>query len=108
MSRRFTNSQMPFESPLGRLASLADAFRLARLTNIDFVSTFISRSCHRTGKWHQDSSAPLYRLPLALSQLWRAYRPHSIPTLISAGPRFFVESVQYQDSQSLRDGTLAS
>jgi hypothetical protein len=93
MSLRFTKSEMAFESPrLSKwesrlkfllIASLAYAFLLSLLPNSDFLFALFSRYCHRTGKWSRDVSAPLYRLPLALSRLWLSFRPHSLPTLIS-------------------------
>jgi len=93
MSLRFTKTEMAFESPRliaweARLkflliASLAYAFLLSLLPNTDFLFTLISRDCHRTGKWSQDLSAPLYRLRLAISRLWLHFRPHSLPLLIS-------------------------
>lgn len=93
MSLRFTKSELAFESPRllkweSRLkflliASLAYAFLLSLLPNTDFLFHLISTYCHRTGKWSQEISAPLYRLRLALSRLWLTFRPHSLPTLIS-------------------------
>ena len=93
MSLRFTKSEMAFESPRllawqARLkflliASLAYAFLLSLLPNTDFLLQLISTFCHRTGKWSQDVSAPLYRLRLALSRLWLLFRPHSLPSLDS-------------------------
>ena len=93
MSLRFTKSEMAFESPRlikceSRLkflliASLAYAFLLSLLPNTDFLFAFISRYCHRTGKWSREISAPLYRLRLAISRLWLDLRPHSLPKLIS-------------------------
>jgi hypothetical protein len=93
MSLRFTKSEMAFESPrllqweprlkFLLIASLAYAFLLSLLSNTDFLFDFISRYCHRTGKWSRDISAPLYRLRLALSRLWCLFRPHSLPSLIS-------------------------
>ena len=93
MSLRFTKSEMAFESPRLQawearlkfllIASLAYAFLLSLLANTDFLFSFISRYCHRTGKWSRDISAPLYRLRLALSRLWLAFRPHSLPSLNS-------------------------
>ena len=94
MSLRFTKSEMAFESPRLQawearlkfllIASLAYAFLLSLLTNTDSLFNFISRYCHRTGKWSRDPlSAPLYRLRLALSRLWLLFRPHSLPSLIS-------------------------
>ena len=93
VSLRFTKSEMAFEAPRlikweARLkflliASLAYAFLLSLLPNIDFLFAFISRYCHRTGKWSRDTSTPLYRLRLAISRLWLDLRPHSLPSLIS-------------------------
>jgi hypothetical protein len=93
MSLRFTKSEMAFESPRlinweARLkflliASLAYAFLLSLLPDTDFLLAFISRYCHRTGKWSREISAPLYRLRLAISRLWLLFRPHSLPLLIS-------------------------
>ena len=93
MSLRFTKSEMAFESPhllawQARLkflliASLAYAFLLSLLPNTDFLFQLISTFCHRTGKWSQQISAPLYRLRLALSRLWLSFRPHSLPFLTS-------------------------
>ena len=93
MSLRFTKSEMAFESPRlikweSRLkflliAALAYAFLLSLLPNTDFLFALLSRYCHRTGKWSRETSAPLYRLRLALSRLWLLFRPHSLPSLIS-------------------------
>jgi hypothetical protein len=93
MSLRFTKSEMAFESPRlfhweSRLkflliASLAYAFLLSLLPNTNFLFHLLSVFCHRTGKWSQEISAPLYRLHLALSRLWLTFRPHSLPSLNS-------------------------
>ncbi|HJR79231.1 MAG TPA: transposase [Anaerolineales bacterium] len=93
MSLRFTKSELAFESPRlhkweARLkflliASLAYAFLLSLLLNTDFLFRLFSTFCHRTGKWSQVGSAPLYRLRLAISRLWLLFRPHSLPKLIS-------------------------
>jgi len=94
MSLRFTKSELAFESPRLQawearlkfllIAALAYAFLLSLLANTDFLFAFISRYCHRTGKWSRDLlSAPLYRLRLALSRLWLTFRPHSLPSLNS-------------------------
>jgi len=93
MSLRFTKSELAFESPRLQswearlkfllIASLAYAFLLSLLTDTDFLFQFISRYCHRTGKWSRNISTPLYRLRLALSKLWLTFRPHSLPSLIS-------------------------
>ena len=93
MSLRFAKSEMAFESPrllnwesrmkFLLIASLAYAFLLSLLSSTDFLFNFISRYCHRTGKWSRTISTPLYRLRLALSRLWLLFRPHSLPKLIS-------------------------
>lgn len=93
ISLRFTKSELAFESPRLQswesrlkfllIASLAYAFLFSLLTDTDFLFQFISRYCHRTGKWSRTISTPLYRLRLALSNLWLAFRPHSLPPLIS-------------------------
>ena len=93
MSLRFTKSEMAFESPRLQawearlkfllIASLAYAFLLSLLAKTNFLWNFISRYCHRTGKWSRTISTPLYRLRLALSRLWLTFRPHSLPPLIS-------------------------
>lgn len=93
MSLRFTKSEMAFESPRllhweSRLkflliASLAYAFLLSLLPLTDSLFRLLSTFCHRTGKWSQEISAPLYRLRLAISRLWLTFRPHSLPSLDS-------------------------
>jgi hypothetical protein len=93
MSLRFTKSEMAFESPrlfhwesrmkFLLIASLAYAFLLSLLPLTDSLFHLVSTFCHRTGKWSQAISAPLYRLRLALSRLWLAFRPHSLPSLDS-------------------------
>jgi hypothetical protein len=92
MSIRFTKSELAFECPRllkweSRLkflliASLAFAFLLSLLLFPDSLSRLFLSCCHRTGKWSRVTSAPLYRLRLALSRLWLAYRPASLPRLI--------------------------
>jgi hypothetical protein len=93
MSLRFTKSELAFESPrllhwesrmkFLLIASLAYAFLLSLLPLTDSLFHLVSTFCHRTGKWSQAISAPLYRLRLALSRLWLAFRPHSLPPLDS-------------------------
>lgn len=93
MSLRFTKSELAFESPrllhwesrmmFLLIASLAYAFLLSLLPLTDSLFHLVSTFCHRTGKWSQAISAPLYRLRLALSRLWLAFRPHSLPSLDS-------------------------
>jgi hypothetical protein len=92
MSIRFTKSKMAFESPcLHRwearlkfllIASLAYAFLLSLLLSPDCLLRLFSTFCHRTGKWSRDTSTPLYRLRFAISRLWLAHRPLSLPRLI--------------------------
>jgi hypothetical protein len=93
MSIRFTKSEMAFECPRlhkweARLkflliASLAYAFLLSLLAFPFPLLRLFDLACHRTGKWSRVISAPLYRLRLALSRLWLAFRPASLPALDS-------------------------
>ena len=93
MSLRFTKTEMAFESPRlfkweARLkflliATVAYAFLLSLLQDFQPTLDFLTKYCHRTGKWSQDTSVPLYRLRLAISFLWIAFRPHSLPFLDS-------------------------
>lgn len=93
MSIRFTKSEMAFECPRlhkweARLkflliASLAYAFLISLLPLTDVLQRILDLACHRTGKWSRDTSAPLYRIRLAISRLWLAYRPTSLPSLNS-------------------------
>jgi hypothetical protein len=93
MSIRFTKSEMAFECPRlhkweARLkflliASLAYAFLLSLLAFPLSLPRIFDLACHRTGKWSQVTSAPLYRLRLAISRLWLTYRPSSLPPLDS-------------------------
>jgi hypothetical protein len=95
MSFRFTKSELAFESPrllqwehrkkLLLIASLAYAFLLS-IIQFDHDALFdriIDPCCARNGKWSRDVSSPLYRLRLAISRLWLAYRPSSLPFLNS-------------------------
>ncbi len=91
MSIRFTKSEMAFECPRLHkwevrlkflwIAALAFAFLLSLLLCSETLRLF-SAYCHRTGKWSRETSAPLYRLRLSISRLWRFSRPHSLPKLI--------------------------
>lgn len=50
---------------------------------LEYLRTWLLDTwCHRTGKRSRLSSAPLYRLRLALSSLWSSFRPISLPRLI--------------------------
>jgi hypothetical protein len=44
-------------------------------------SWLLDHWCHRTGKRNRLKAVPLYRLRLALSQLWLAFRPGFLPRL---------------------------
>ena len=95
MSFRFSKSELAFESPrllqwehrkkLLLIASLAYAFLLS-LIQFDHDALFdriIDVFCARNGKWSREVSSPLYRLRLAISRLWLAYRPSYLPFLNS-------------------------
>jgi hypothetical protein len=92
MSIRFTKSEMAFECPRlhqweARLkflwiAALAFAFLLSLLLFPEALVRLFCFLCHRTGKWSREPSAPLYRLRLSISRLWRFSRPRSLPKLI--------------------------
>jgi hypothetical protein len=93
MSIRFDKSELAFESPrlstwnsrhkLMLIAVLAHAFLLSLLSPIctSLCQWLLFAWCHRTGKRSRTASTPLYRLRLALSCLWLAFRPHSLPRL---------------------------
>jgi len=93
MSIRFDKSELAMESPrlidwharwkLLLLAALAHAFLLELLspTLTDFRQWLLAAWCHRTGKRSRTTATPLYRLRLALSNLWLAFRPPSLPRL---------------------------
>jgi hypothetical protein len=90
---RFDKSELAMESPrlidwharwkLLLLAALAHAFLLELLspTLADVRQWLLAAWCHRTGKRSRTTATPLYRLRLALSNLWLAFRPHSLPRL---------------------------
>ena len=44
-----------------------------------FRSWLFTTWCHRTGKRNRSAAIPLYRLRLAISALWLAFRPLSLP-----------------------------
>jgi len=95
MALRFEKCELGFESPrvhawetrmkfLG-IAALAHAFLLHLLSpRFDLLREWLlDHWCHRNGKWSRNTPAPLYRLRLALSQLWRSFRPPYLPSLNS-------------------------
>ncbi len=95
MALRFEKYELGFESPRLQkwetrskflaIAALAHAFLLLLLTPRfeQLKDWLLANWCHRNGKWSRETPAPLYRLRLALSQLWRAFRPLYLPLLNS-------------------------
>jgi hypothetical protein len=67
------------------IATLAYAFLLQlldpELERLRFW--LLDKWCHRNGKWSRNTPAPLYRLSLALPQLWAVFRPAYLPLLNS-------------------------
>ncbi len=94
-SIRFSKSELAFESPrlpawdrrskLMALAALVQAFLFSLLDDLflPLRTWLLDHWCHRTGKRSRSTAAPLYRLRLALSQLWFYFRPASLPLLNS-------------------------
>jgi hypothetical protein len=64
---------------------LAYAFLLSLLDpqRRELKTWLLDNWCHRTGRRSRDTAAPLYRLRLAISQLWLALQPTNIPLLNS-------------------------
>jgi DDE family transposase len=95
MSIRYGKAELALESPrlrswaaltkLWAMVALVQAFLVSllddRLTSLR--TWLLQHWCARTGKRSRTTPQPLYRLRLALSELWRAYRPSSLPTLNS-------------------------
>lgn len=93
VSIRYSKSELAFESPrcliwerrakLLAIAALVQAFLFSLLDDRlqPLRSWLLDHWCHRTGKRSRSTAAPLYRLRLALSQLWLAFRPFSLPRL---------------------------
>jgi hypothetical protein len=94
VSIRYSKSELAFESPrlltwerrakLLAIAALVQAFLFSLLRDLlrPLASWLIDHWCHRTSKRSRSAAAPLYRLRLALSLLWLAFRPPSLPRLI--------------------------
>lgn len=94
VSIRYSKSELAFESPrlpswerrakLLAIAALVQAFLFSLLRDPlrPLASWLIDHWCHRTGKRSRSAAAPLFRLRLALSLLWLAFRPPSLPRLI--------------------------
>jgi len=93
MSLRFTKAELAFESPrlaawevrqkFCLIAALAYAFLLSLLQFAahPVVDGLLDTWCHRKGTRGRETSAPLYRLRLAVSRLWLYFRPHFLPKL---------------------------
>jgi hypothetical protein len=93
VSIRYSKSELAFESPrllkwqrrakLLSIAALVQAFLFSLLDDCfrPMRSWLLDHWCHRTGKRNRSAAAPLYRLRLALSQLWLAFRPSFLPRL---------------------------
>ncbi len=85
MTLRFEKSELAFESPRLHtwearrkfllLASLVHAFLILLLApRFERLKLYLLEAwCHRNGEWSRITPTPLYRLRLALSQLWRAF-----------------------------------
>jgi hypothetical protein len=95
LSIRYSKSELAFESPrllaweqrtkLLAIAALVQAFLFSLLDDLllPLRDWLLDHWCHRTGKRNRSTAVPLYRLRLALSQLWLAYRPFTLPRLNS-------------------------
>jgi len=95
MSIRYSKAELALESPrlrawdaltkLWAILALAQAFLVSLLDDrLDPLRTWLlQRYCARYDKRLQKTKAPLYRLRLALSTLWLAYRPATLPRLNS-------------------------
>ena len=95
MSIRYSKSELALESPrLRTWAALTKLWAILALVQAFLVSLLDDRLaplrtwllqqwCARTGQRNRTTPSPLYRLRLALSALWFAYRPSSLPRLNS-------------------------
>jgi hypothetical protein len=93
VSIRYSKSELAFESPrllqwqrrskLLAIAALVQAFLFSLLDGCfqTLRTWLLDHWCHRTGKRSRSAAAPLYRLRLALSLLWLAFRPPTLPRL---------------------------
>ncbi len=85
MTLRFEKSELAFESPRLHawearrkfllIVALVHAFLILLLApRFERLKVWLLDTwCHRNGKWSRDTPTPLYRLRLALSQLWRVF-----------------------------------
>lgn len=95
LSIRYSKSELAFESPrllaweqrakLLAVAALVQAFLFSLLDDLllPLRDWLLDHWCHRTGKRNRSTAVPLYRLRMALSQLWLTYRPFILPKLNS-------------------------
>ncbi len=95
LSIRYSKSELAFESPrllawehrakLLAVAALVQAFLFSLLDDLllPLRAWLLEHWCHRTGKRNRSTAVPLFRLRLALSQIWLAYRPLTLPRLNS-------------------------
>jgi hypothetical protein len=95
LSIRYSKSELAFESPrllaweqrakLLAVATLVQAFLFSLLDVLllPLRDWLLQHWCHRTGKRNRLTAVPLYRIRSALSQLWLAYRPLTLPRLNS-------------------------
>lgn len=95
MSIRYSKSELALESPRLRVwAALTKLWAITALVQAFLVSLLddrlaplrtwlLQRWCARSDKRLRKTPAPLYRLRLALSLLWLAYRPSTLPRLNS-------------------------
>jgi hypothetical protein len=89
MTLRFEKSELAFESPRLHswearrkfllIVALVHAFLILLLAPrfVSLKSYLLNVWCHRNGKWSRETPTPLYRLRIALSQLWRAFPLHA-------------------------------
>lgn len=85
MTLRFEKTELAFESPRLHawearykfllIVALVHAFLILLLAPLfERLKRYLLQSwCHRNGKWSRITPTPLYRLRLALSQLWRYF-----------------------------------
>lgn len=90
MTLRFEKAELAFESPRLHawearrkfllIVALVHAFLILLLApRFERLKWWLLDAwCHRNGKWSRETPTPLYRLRLALSQLWRAFPPFTL------------------------------
>ncbi len=95
MTLRFEKSELAFEAPrllnwesrrkILLITSLVHAFLILLLAPRfkRLKDWLLDAWCHRNGKWSRETPTPLYRLRLALAQLWHAFPPFTAPVLNS-------------------------